>query len=70
MKNPNQIEISCIEDELRNLNPRVELAYMDYLDNTGSGEYADWFFKEYDVLRKRWNELVRQRKALLDGENI
>ena len=59
-------ELYDIENEMRELQPRKELAYIDYSENTGSDDDTrDRLWREFDRLRERWNTLVEERKALL-----
>lgn len=54
-----------IEKELRELHPKKEIAYMDYMDNTGSSSHRDMFWDIYKDYQDRWNELVTLRNGLL-----
>lgn len=58
--------IEDIENEMRELHPKKELAYMDYLDNTGDNSgLRERLWDEFERYRNRWNELVVLRKKLL-----
>lgn len=58
--------IEDIENEMRELYPKKELAYIDYRENTGDSETADRLFAEFRQYRDKWNALVEERKELLE----
>ena len=59
--------VESIENEMRELRPKKELAYLDYQDNTGdSSGLRERLWDEFEHLRDRWNKLVDERKRLLD----
>ena len=59
-------KIQDIEKEMTSLYPEKELAYMDYLDNTGDNSgFRERLWDEYETLRDRWNKLVLERRTIL-----
>jgi len=61
--------IQDIENEMRELYPKKELAYIDYSENTGdTSGICDRLWGEFEVLRDRWNTLVDERKELVEAK--
>ena len=60
--------IEDIEQEMKDLHPKKELAYMDYCDNTGDNSgLRERLWDEFEQYRDRWNELVEERlKTLIE----
>lgn len=62
--------IKEIEKEMKELFPKKEMAYNDYINNVGSDELTyDHLWEEFRELRDRWNRLVVERKELLEKTN-
>lgn len=58
--------ISEIERELQELYPKKELAYLDYVDNTGNTSgLRERLWNEFVQLKTHWNILIVERKRLL-----
>ena len=57
--------VKDIEKEMIELRPKKNVAYEDYLDNTGDEELANRLWGEFLEYRNRWNDLVAERKTLL-----
>ena len=58
--------IDNIEKEMLDLHPKKELAYMDYLDNTGNTSgLRERLWDEFERYCDMWNVLVNERKRLL-----
>ena len=55
-----------IEDEMKELRSLKDLAYFDYMDNSGDRETGPRLWAEFDGLRRKWNALVVERKTALD----
>lgn len=61
--------VKDIEQELKDLYPKKELAYLDYLDNTGDNSgLRERFWDEFDNYRNQWNKLVKERKELIEAK--
>lgn len=59
--------VEDIENGMRDLFPKKELAYMDYLDNTGdTSGVRERLWDEFETYRKQWNALVIERKELIN----
>jgi len=55
-----------IENEMRELYPKKEMAYLDYSENTGDNSgFRERLWDEFSRYRDRYNELVIERKKLL-----
>ena len=64
-----QKTIDDIEKEMKELYPKKELAYIDYLDNTGDNSgLRERLWSEFERHRDRWNDLVAERKKMEGGE--
>lgn len=60
--------IDDIENEMRDLYPKKELAYLDYLDNTGNNSgLRERLWKEFKQCQNQWNAFVGERKKLLNN---
>ena len=58
--------VEDIENEMRELHPKKELAYLDYCDNTGdTSGLRERLWSEFERYRNRWNVLVEERKLSL-----
>lgn len=60
--------IDDIENEMRDLYPKKELAYLDYLDNTGNNSGSrERLWEEFKRCQDRWNAFVGERKKLFNN---
>jgi len=58
--------VEDIEKEMTELYPKKELAYMDYLDNTGDNSgLRERLWREFEQYQDTWNKLVKHRKEVL-----
>ena len=56
-----------IEGKLKDLYPRMQLAYLDYRDNTGDNTgLRERLWAEYKYYEGHWNKLVDERYTLLN----
>jgi len=59
--------VEDIENEMKDLYPKKELAYIDYSENSGDNSgIRERLWYEFEDYRNRWNKLVKQRKSLLE----
>ena len=69
----NQVDkriVEDIENEMRDLYPKKELAYMDYSENTGdTSGLRERLWYEFEDYKNRWNKLVIERKELLRSQS-
>ena len=61
-------KVKEIEAEMSELYYKKELAYIDYSDNKGDSETAEYLFDAFKVLRDKWNRLVAERKKLIKSK--
>lgn len=54
-----------IENEMKDLRPEKELAYIDYAENAGNSWLRDQLWNRFESLQNDWNNLVKLREKLL-----
>jgi hypothetical protein len=55
-----------IENEMRELYPKKEIAYIDYSENIGdTSGLRERLWNKFEQYRNQWNGLVKERKRIL-----
>lgn len=58
--------VEDIEDEMRELYLKKEIAYLDYSENMGNTSgLRERLWEEFKQYRNLWNDLVEERKRIL-----